>query len=65
MGSQQEPVRDQVFQAVWTVSFLGNGGVGFQALKMAHAGISLSEAEASVASPFTSKVCYLIDNNIT
>lgn len=29
----------------------------FQALKVAHAGISLSEAEASVASPFTSKVC--------
>ena len=27
-----------------------------QALKAAHAGISLSEAEASVASPFTSKV---------
>ena len=27
-----------------------------QALKVAHAGISLSEAEASVASPFTSKV---------
>ena len=32
------------------------GFVSFQALKMAHAGISLSEAEASVASPFTSKV---------
>lgn len=28
----------------------------FQALKMAHAGISLSEQEASVASPFTSKI---------
>uniref|UniRef100_A0A452HIJ8 Cation-transporting ATPase n=1 Tax=Gopherus agassizii TaxID=38772 RepID=A0A452HIJ8_9SAUR len=28
----------------------------FQALKMAHAGISLSEQEASVASPFTSQV---------
>lgn len=27
----------------------------FQALKMAHVGISLSEQEASVASPFTSK----------
>lgn len=27
-----------------------------QALKTAHAGISLSEAEASIASPFTSKV---------
>ena len=29
---------------------------GPQALKAAHAGMSLSEAEASVASPFTSKV---------
>jgi len=29
---------------------------GFQALKMAHAGISLSEQEASVASPFTSQI---------
>ena len=28
----------------------------FKALKTANAGISLSEAEASVASPFTSKV---------
>ena len=27
-----------------------------QALKAAHAGISLSETEASVASPFTSKI---------
>lgn len=30
-------------------------GCAFQALKMAHAGISLSEQEASVASPFTSR----------
>ena len=28
-----------------------------KALRTANAGISLSEAEASVASPFTSKVC--------
>lgn len=28
----------------------------FQALKVAHAGISLSEQEASMAAPFTSKV---------
>lgn len=32
-----------------------NMDLSFQALKMAHAGISLSEQEASVASPFTSK----------
>jgi cation-transporting ATPase 13A3/4/5 len=34
----------------------GDGANDCGALKMAHAGISLSEAEASVASPFTSKV---------
>ncbi|KAJ8784449.1 hypothetical protein J1605_008293 [Eschrichtius robustus] len=31
----------------------GNMALSFQALKMAHAGILLSEQEASVASPFT------------
>lgn len=36
----------------------------FQALKISHAGISLSEAEASVASPFTSKVWNYILNYI-
>jgi len=34
----------------------GDGANDCGALKMAHAGISLSEAEASVASPFTSKI---------
>ena len=33
----------------------GDGANDCGALKKAHAGISLSEAEASVASPFTSK----------
>ena len=33
----------------------GDGANDCGALKRAHAGISLSEAEASVASPFTSK----------
>jgi len=33
----------------------GDGANDCGALKTAHAGISLSEAEASVASPFTSK----------
>jgi cation-transporting ATPase 13A3/4/5 len=33
----------------------GDGANDCGALKMAHSGISLSEAEASVASPFTSK----------
>ena len=34
----------------------GDGANDCGALKMAHTGISLSEAEASVASPFTSKM---------
>lgn len=34
----------------------GDGANDCSALSMAHVGISLSEAEASVAAPFTSKV---------
>ena len=37
----------------------GDGANDCEALKAAHAGISLSEAEASVAAPFTSR-----NNNI-
>ncbi|PAA78174.1 hypothetical protein BOX15_Mlig020920g1 [Macrostomum lignano] len=39
----------------YTVAMCGDGANDCGALKTAHAGISLSEAEASVASPFTSK----------
>ncbi len=40
----------------YCVSMCGDGANDCAALKAAHVGISLSEAEASVASPFTSKI---------
>ncbi|GFS05908.1 cation-transporting ATPase [Elysia marginata] len=41
---------------IYTVGMCGDGANDCEALKAAHAGISLSEAEASVAAPFTSSV---------
>ncbi|XP_076451738.1 polyamine-transporting ATPase 13A3-like isoform X2 [Babylonia areolata] len=40
----------------YIVGMCGDGANDCEALKAAHAGISLSEAEASVAAPFTSRV---------
>ncbi|KHJ93431.1 haloacid dehalogenase-like hydrolase [Oesophagostomum dentatum] len=40
----------------YTVAMCGDGANDCAALKAAHAGISLSDSEASIAAPFTSKV---------
>ncbi|KAH9523383.1 hypothetical protein Btru_039892 [Bulinus truncatus] len=56
MGPDQKGQLVQVLQDVgYYVGMCGDGANDCGALKSAHMGISLSEAEASVASPFTSK----------
>ncbi|KAK3798586.1 hypothetical protein RRG08_031597 [Elysia crispata] len=56
MGPEQKAQLVEVLQDVgYYVGMCGDGANDCGALKAAHMGISLSEAEASVASPFTSK----------
>ncbi|KAJ9592472.1 hypothetical protein L9F63_015888, partial [Diploptera punctata] len=56
MSPDQKQQLVQELQALgYYVSMCGDGANDCGALKAAHAGISLSEAESSVASPFTSK----------
>lgn len=47
---------ERLQEADYCVGFCGDGANDCAALKAAHVGISLSEAEASVAAPFTSRV---------
>lgn len=52
---QKQQLIEQFQELGYYVAMCGDGANDCGALKTAHAGISLSEAEASVASPFTSK----------
>lgn len=57
MSPEQKAQLIEVLQSLgYYVGMCGDGANDCGALKMAHTGISLSEAEASVASAFTSKV---------
>ncbi|XP_067946248.1 polyamine-transporting ATPase 13A3-like isoform X2 [Watersipora subatra] len=57
MGPEQKAQLIEQLQSLgYGVGMCGDGANDCSALKAAHAGISLSEAEASVASPFTSKI---------
>lgn len=53
---QKQLLVNRLQQIDYTVAFCGDGANDCAALKAAHAGISLSEAEASIAAPFTSKI---------
>ncbi|XP_075056990.1 putative cation-transporting ATPase 13A4 [Mixophyes fleayi] len=52
---QKSNLIEELQKLEYFVGMCGDGANDCGALKMAHAGISLSELEASVASPFTSK----------
>ncbi|XP_072027311.1 polyamine-transporting ATPase 13A3-like [Amphiura filiformis] len=54
--NQKQHLVEALQQLEYCVGMCGDGANDCGALKTAHAGISLSEAEASVASPFTSKI---------
>ncbi|XP_070560600.1 polyamine-transporting ATPase 13A3-like isoform X8 [Ptychodera flava] len=54
--NQKAQLVESLQELEYSVGMCGDGANDTGALKTAHAGISLSEAEASVASPFTSKI---------
>uniref|UniRef100_A0A915Q6N6 Cation-transporting P-type ATPase N-terminal domain-containing protein n=1 Tax=Setaria digitata TaxID=48799 RepID=A0A915Q6N6_9BILA len=53
---QKQMLVNKLQEVDYTVAMCGDGANDCAALKAAHAGISLSEAEASIAAPFTSRV---------
>ncbi|VDN95306.1 unnamed protein product [Brugia pahangi] len=53
---QKQMLVNKLQEVEYTVAMCGDGANDCAALKAAHAGISLSEAEASIAAPFTSRV---------
>uniref|UniRef100_A0A914C2A8 Cation-transporting ATPase n=1 Tax=Acrobeloides nanus TaxID=290746 RepID=A0A914C2A8_9BILA len=53
---QKQQLINSLQEVDYTVAMCGDGANDCAALKAAHAGISLSEAEASIAAPFTSKI---------
>ena len=53
---QKAQLVEDLISIGYCVSLCGDGANDCGALKAAHVGISLSEAEASVAAPFTSKI---------
>lgn len=55
-SDQKQQLIQELQQLGYYVAMCGDGANDCGALKAAHAGISLSEAESSVASPFTSAV---------
>ncbi|XP_072264323.1 probable cation-transporting ATPase 13A4 [Pyxicephalus adspersus] len=56
MPNQKSNLIEELQKLDYFVGMCGDGANDCGALKISHAGISLSELEASVASPFTSKI---------
>ncbi|XP_063984663.1 polyamine-transporting ATPase 13A3-like isoform X1 [Diachasmimorpha longicaudata] len=55
-SDQKQQLVSELMQLGYYVAMCGDGANDCGALRAAHAGISLSEAESSVASPFTSRI---------
>ncbi|XP_046747691.1 polyamine-transporting ATPase 13A3-like [Diprion similis] len=55
-SDQKQQLVLELMQLGYYVAMCGDGANDCGALKAAHAGVSLSEAESSVASPFTSRI---------